>query len=142
MISTTDLHPMLVHFPIALVLFGFIAEFASLYFKKEIYLSTLGFYLLITGTVMALITLLSGVFFTAEMTGAADQVKESHETFAWITLCILLATSALRIFLKIRKAENPNIKWLALALFGLAAISVGITGYFGGTLVYNFMMPL
>ncbi|HEY3371558.1 MAG TPA: DUF2231 domain-containing protein [Prolixibacteraceae bacterium] len=142
MISTTDLHPMLVHFPIALVLFGFIAECASLYFKKEIYLSTLGFYLLTTGTLMALFTLLSGALFTAEMTGAAAPVKETHETFAWVTMGILLVASALRIFLKIRNTENVNLKWLAFALFGLAALSVSITGYFGGSLVYNYMMPL
>jgi len=142
MISITHLHPMLVHFPIALVIFGFLADCASLYFKKVSYLSTLGFYLLLVGTVTALFALLSGVLFTDEMTGAAEKVMETHELFAWITLCTLVAASALQIFIKTRNSENVQLKWLAFALFGLAAISVSITGYFGGTLVYNYMMPV
>ncbi len=49
MISLSHLHPMLVHFPIALIVLGFIADFASLIFKKEACLSKTGFYLLIAG---------------------------------------------------------------------------------------------
>lgn len=142
MISITHIHPMLVHFPIALVMLGFIAEWASFYFKKETYLSTLGFYLLIAGTATALFALLSGVIFTAEMSGKSDEVKQTHEMFAWITLSILVAASALRIYLKLKNSENTNWKWLAFALFGMAAISVSITGFLGGTLVYNYMMPI
>ncbi|HAH24862.1 MAG TPA: hypothetical protein DCL77_14105, partial [Prolixibacteraceae bacterium] len=94
MISITHIHPMLVHFPIALIMIGFIAECTSLYFKKETYWSLLGFYLLIVGTATALLALLSGVLFTAEMSGTANEVKETHEMFAWITLSILVAASS------------------------------------------------
>jgi hypothetical protein len=48
----------------------------------------------------------------------------------------------LRIILQVQQKENSNLKWLAFALYGLAAIFVSITGFFGGTLVYNYMMPL
>ena len=102
MISTDHFHPMLVHFPIALVAFGFLADCASLFFKKEACLSKLGFYLLILGTLTAATALFSGVLFTSEMTGAAGGIKETHEMFAWITLGILLVTSALRIFLQVK----------------------------------------
>lgn len=142
MISTTHLHPMLVHFPIALVVFGFIAEIAALYFKKEVCLSKAGFYLLIIGTLSALVAWLTGNFFTAEMSGAAGEIKETHELFALITLGALLVTSVLRIVLQAKKNENTGFKWVALALYGVAAISVSITGFFGGTLVYNYMMPI
>lgn len=142
MISVSHLHPMLVHFPIALVFFGFIADLASLYFKKEACLSKLGFYLLIVGTLSALAALLTGVFFTSEMTGSAGEIQETHELFAWITVGLLIATSILRIFLMIKDKERTNFKWVAFVLYGLAAISVSVTGFYGGTLVYNFMMPL
>jgi len=142
MISTDHFHPMLVHFPIALVAFGFLADCASLFFKKEACLSKLGFYLLILGTLTAATALFSGVLFTSEMTGAAGGIKETHEMFAWITLGILLVTSALRIFLQAKNEGNANIKWIAFVLYGLATVSVSITGFFGGTLVYNYMMPL
>ncbi len=50
MFPTTDLHPMLVHFPIALVLAGFLFEAMSLLFKKDNSFGTISFYLLIFGT--------------------------------------------------------------------------------------------
>jgi len=142
MISTSHLHPMLVHFPIALVVFGFIAQIAALYFKKEIYLSRMGFFLLIFGTLSAVVAWLTGTLFTAEMEGAAGIIKETHEMAAMITLVTLLLTSVLRIVLQTKKSENAILNWIAFILYGVAAISVSLTGYYGGTLVYNYMMPL
>jgi len=142
MISLSHLHPMLVHFPIALIVFGFIADTILILFRKEAGLSKFGFYLLIFGTLSALATLLSGALFTAEMTDAAGVVKDTHELFAWITVGSLVVLSAFRIFLKTQNKETTNLKWIAFALYGLAAISVSITGFYGGTLVYNYMMPL
>jgi|SRR5665647_95038 len=142
MISTTHFHPMLVHFPIALVVFGFIAEIAALYFKKEIYLSRMGFILLIFGTLSAITAWLTGTLFTSEMAGAAGEIKNTHELFAWITLGTLLVASFLRIVLQAKKNENNGIKSVAFVLYGLAAVSVSITGFYGGTLVYNYMMAL
>jgi len=142
MISLSHLHPMLVHFPIALIVFGFIADTVLILFRKEAGLSKFGFYLLIFGTLSALATLLSGALFTAEMTDAAGVVKDTHELFAWITVGSLVVLSAFRIFLKTQNKETTNLKWIAFALYGLAAISVSITGFYGGTLVYNYMMPL
>jgi uncharacterized membrane protein len=142
MFDTSHLHPMLVHFPIALVVFGFLADLASLFFKKEACLSRLGFYLLILGTLSALATWLTGIFFTSEMSGSAGKIKDMHELFAWITLGTLVAASAFRVLLQSGNRENTNLKWVAFALYALAAIFVSITGFYGGTLVYNYMMPL
>ncbi len=142
MFSASHLHPMLVHFPIALIVFGFLADISSFLFKKEVCLSKFGFYLLIFGTLASLFALLTGVLFTSEMSGAAGDAKETHELFAWITVGTLIALSAFRIFLKAKNKEETTLKWIAFALYGLAAISVSITGFYGGTLVYNYMMPL
>lgn len=142
MMSTTHFHPMLVHFPIALVVFGFMAELAGLYFKKEVCLSKIGFYLLIFGFLSAIAAWLTGTIFTSEMAGAAGEIRETHELFAWITLGTLLAAAAIRIFIQSKNEENTKLKWIAFVLYGLAAISVSITGFFGGTLVFNYMMSL
>jgi uncharacterized membrane protein len=142
MISTSHFHPMLVHFPIALVVFGFVAEIASLFFKKEACLSKAGFYLLVTGTLSAIFALFTGVLFTSEMSGSAGDIKETHELFAWITVAALIAASLFRIFLMAKKIERSDLKWVAFILYGLATISVSITGFFGGNLVYSYMMPL
>ena len=142
MFSTHHLHPLLVHFPIALVIVGFIAEIAFLFFKKEISLSKTGYYLLIAGTLAAIAAWITGNFFTSEMDGAAGKIKDLHELFAIITLGLLLATSVIRSTLLFLKNENPNLKILVFILYGLAALSVSITGYLGGSLVYNYMLGM
>ncbi|HBZ67982.1 MAG TPA: hypothetical protein DEO70_14200 [Bacteroidales bacterium] len=142
MISLSHLHPMLVHFPIALIAVGFVADFASLVFKKEACLSKTGFYLLIAGTLSAILALLTGLFFTSEMSGSAGEIQETHELFAWVTLGLLIVTALIRLFLTVKKREKSNLKWIAFVLYALASVSVSITGFYGGTLVYNYMMPL
>jgi len=142
MFSTSHLHPMLVHFPIALVIFGFIAELAFLFFKKEVSLSKMGVYLLTLGTLTALVAWLTGNFFTSEMDGAAGKMKDLHELFATITLILLIATTALRFMLLILKNINSSLKIISFIMYGLAAVSVSITGFLGGTLVYDYMLGL
>jgi len=142
MFSTSHLHPMLVHFPIALVAIGFLAEFAFLLFKKEVCLTKMGLYLLVIGTLAACATWLSGDLFTSEMSGAAGEIRETHELLATITVVLLIATLVLRSALLFKKSENTKLNTLAFVLYGLAALSVSATGFFGGTLVYNYMMPL
>jgi uncharacterized membrane protein len=142
MFDTSHIHPILVHFPIALVIIGFIADTAFLFFKKEVCLSKTGTYLLFAGTLAALVTWLSGSIFTSEMSGPAGQIRETHALLATITLGLLVITSVVRIIVLTRKAEAPGLRWLAFALYCLAALSVGTTGFFGGNLVYSYMMPL
>jgi uncharacterized membrane protein len=142
MITTSHFHPMLVHFPIALITFGFIAVVAAAFFRKKTSLPKVGFYLLIVGTLTAFTALLSGVFFTQDLSGSAGDIQEKHETFAWITLSLSLVTLVFWEYLKIKKLEDTGLKWVTFVLYGLATISVSITGYLGGTLVYNYMMPI
>jgi len=133
---------MLVHFPIALIAIGFLAEFAFLLFKKEICLTKMGYYLLVVGTLAACVTWLSGDLFTSDMEGAAGKVRETHELLATMTVVISLLTVALRTYMLVRKQESKSLKVLAFVLYALAALLVSATGFFGGTLVYNYLMPL
>ncbi|MEI6348250.1 MAG: DUF2231 domain-containing protein [Bacteroidota bacterium] len=142
MFSTSHLHPMLVHFPIALVAFGFFAYFLSVFFKKHTYLASTAFSLLIFGTLTALVALVSGFLFTSEMSGEAGIVRETHELAAIITTSLLVITSILSIYIKTQQKEKMSLKWAIFILYCLAALSVSLTGFFGGSLVYNFMMPL
>jgi len=76
------------------------------------------------------------------MTGAAGDIQETHELFAAITLWTMLANAIFRIYLKYSGKENTQLKWLAFAVYAISAVAVSITGFFGGTLVFNYMMPL
>ncbi|MDP4270794.1 MAG: hypothetical protein Q8909_11805 [Bacteroidota bacterium] len=142
MIPLSHLHPMLVHFPVALVTIGFLAQIASLIFKKEVCLSNTAFYLLVCGTLGALAAWLTGALFTGEMAGSAGEIREYHEHAATVTLLVLLIASALSISMKVKGNTSINMQRMVIVLYGLATIAVGITGFLGGTLVFNYMMPL
>lgn len=143
MFSLSHIHPMLVHFPIALTAVGFFFELIYLFYKKEVCLTRAGYYLLVLGTLATIVTWLSGGLFTPDMSGAAGALRETHAMFGTITMVLLLIASSIRIYLSVKKKEeNKKLKNIAFILYGLATISVFITGNLGGTLVYNYMMPL
>ena len=143
MFNLSHLHPLMVHFPVALIITGFFLEAVSLFFnKKEPCLSRSGFYLMLLGTLGAVAAYFSGEFSTNELTGAAGELKEQHEVFAKITMFVMIAASLIRIYLLWKKKENSGLKWLVFGLYFISAITVGIAGFLGGSLVYNFLIGI
>jgi len=132
-----------VHFPIALIMVGFIADVVFLFFKSEKCLSKTGFYLMILGTLAAIAAWTTGQLFTNEPgQGEILNVFEKHETGALITMILMITGVALRIFLVIRKNEESRLKWVVFILYLLAFCAVSFTGFMGGTMVYKYMMPI
>lgn len=141
MFTLQHIHPMLVHFPIAFILAGFFVEVISLFFQKEPLLSAAGFWLLIIGSLGSVTSYASGAFLTEELRGAAGSMQDTHELFAEITVVSALICTVFKIYLKTEGKEKSFLKWIALAIYAFTAITVSITGYYGGVLVYNFMLP-
>ncbi len=133
---------MFVHFPIGLIVVGFLADFMSLIFKKEQCLSKAGLYLMVLGTLGAIAAVLTGEFFTKELVGEAGNVQKTHELFAIITMYTMIVAVLVRFFLKYTNKEVSKLKWVVFALYGIGAISVSVTGFFGGTMVYKFLIGI
>ena len=143
MFDTTHFHPMIVHFPVALITAGFVFEVVSLFFKNEKCLSKTGFYLLVLGALAAIAAWSTGQLFTIEPTqGKIAEVFENHETGALITMLLMIIGAAFRIWLFVQKKEETQLKWVAFGLYFLGFAAVTYTGFMGGTMVYNFMMAL
>lgn len=143
MFDTSHIHPMIVHFPIALITAGFLSEVASLIFKREKCLSKTGFYLMILGALAAIAAWSTGQLFTNEPSqGEIVGIFEKHETGAFITMLLIILGALFRIFLVIKKKEETNLKWVAFGFYCLAFAAVTFTGFMGGIMVYNFMMAL
>lgn len=144
MFDTSHLHPMIVHFPVALIIIGFLADLGGLFFKKEPCLTKTGFYLMILGTLAALAAVLTGEFFTGadSLQGEVAQVEGNHEIFAKVTLALMILASLFRIYIVWKKKEGSSLKWVAFGMYFLAMITVSITGFLGGTMVYNFMIGI
>ena len=134
---------MIVHFPVALITVGFVAEVVSLFFKSEKCLSKTGFYLMILGTLGAIAAWSTGQLFTEEPTqGEILKVFQKHETGALITMILMIAGTIFRIWLVVKKKDETPLKWIAFSFYLLAFVAVTFTGFMGGNMVYNFMIGL
>jgi len=143
MFNTDHLHPIIVHFPIALITVGFFAEVAALFFKKEKCLLRTGFYLMVLGSLAAIAGWASGQLFTEHPTdGEILKVFQNHETGAFITMILIVAGTLFRIWLVVKKKDETQLKWIVFGVYLLAFAAVTFTGYMGGTMVYNFMIGL
>lgn len=141
MFSTDHLHPLIVHFPIAIITTGFLFEVVSLFFRREKCLSKTGFYLMVLGSIAAIAGWSSGHLFTDEPTqGEILKVFLKHETGALVTMILIISGTIFRIWLMVKKKEDSPLKWIAFMFYLLAFIAVTFTGYMGGTMVYNFMI--
>jgi uncharacterized membrane protein len=143
MFNTAHFHPMIVHFPVAIIIVGFIAEVVSLFFKSEKCLSKTGFYLMIIGTLAAIAAWSTGHLFAGEPTeGEIVKIFSTHETAALITMIIMIIGTLFRIWLVVKKKEETILKWVAFGFYLLAFVAVSYTGYMGGVMVYDYMMGL
>jgi uncharacterized membrane protein len=132
---------MIVHFPVALIIVGFIAEVVSLFFKSEKCLSKTGFYLMILGTLAAIAAWLTGQLFTDHpYESGIKRIFEKHKTAALMTMIVMITCSLFRIWLVVKKKEETRLKWIAFGFYLLGFVAVSFTGFIGGTMVYNFML--
>lgn len=143
MFDTSHLHPMIVHFPIALIIVGFLADVVFLFFRNEKCLSKTGFYLMVLGALAAVAAWSTGQLFTNEPSqGELLKIFERHETGALITMILMIIGASLRIYLVVKKKDETNLKWIVFILYMSAFITVAFTGLMGGTMVYSYMLPL
>ena len=137
MISATHLHAMVIHFPIALLLIGFLSEVTGFVLKKTFFNKT-AFYLLILGTFGTIASYLSGSSAGEGMEGGTlGKAMELHENAAVITLWIAIITSILYIVANWLKFSNKWIKVACVVLFASVIGGVSRTAYLGGQLVYQ-----
>ena len=144
MIPITEIHPMLVHFPIVLWISAETIAVAVLLRGGDLSARqqwpTVALYSLLAGTAFALIAALFGdiALDHAVATGFAPGPMVIHETIAVITLSIFALHAALRLLAIWRRYPLAGIRgWLA-ELPGLVGIGgLLTTAYLGGKLVYH-----
>ncbi|MCX6267641.1 MAG: DUF2231 domain-containing protein [Bacteroidetes bacterium] len=142
MFNSSHFHPMLVHFPIAIIAVGFLFDLLSHFLKKEVWLPKAGYWLEIIGMAGAIFAFGSGYFFTSPMEGEAGIMREKHELYATFTLISIIIATLFRIVIVYINKDNTNLKYLSLGLLFISFVFVSITGYLGGTLVLEYMIGL
>lgn len=134
------LHPMTVHFPIALILTS--AFLAVLYIVRK--------YSPIVNSTIRLLTVLCAVSawaavitggFTPDYTGEINTVEGIHHIFAIITSVIITASAFFYLLSGMRITKGYYLLgWFGFSFLMLSVVTVSITGYFGGYIVYNLLI--
>ena len=137
MITAPHLHAMVIHFPIALILAGFLSEIIGIISKKVFFRNT-AFYLLLLGALGAIVAYVSGSYAGDGVTdGILQEPMELHEQAATVTLWLAIITSLFRAAMYYFKYQKAWAKWASFLLFTALVGYVARTGYLGGQLVFK-----
>lgn len=135
--TATHLHAMIIHFPIALLIVGFLSEIIGLFTGKDFF-KTAAFYLLILGALGTIAAYVTGGY-------AGEGIEEGpllepmnlHKQAAlftiWFSIITVLFMSTVFYF----KLHKPLVKGIGFLLYMLLVIAVARTGYLGGQLVFS-----
>lgn len=142
MFDTAHIHPMLVHFPIALALLGVLLEGIGLAFNRKCP-SRCGETILYFATISALLAATAGSYFTPDFkVEELANAKNIHSTLAGITVTMLCLASACYLGRLFWQSRASLLRSIGFVFYLLGAIAVGITGYLGGVLVYNDLLKM
>lgn len=131
------IHPMVVHFPIALLLTSSLFDGLALRWRAEQFRET-SLSLLVVGVLTAGVAVVTGHFAeeAVEHSGIPKQAIEIHEELGFAVFWVFLALLGLRLAMYWGwMREHPKLV-LASSLGG--AVLMLIASYFGGDLVYRF----
>jgi uncharacterized membrane protein len=130
-----NIHPMLVHFPIALIVTAVVCDLLGLVSKKRIFADS-GTIATAGALIGAATAVLSGLIAeeTVWHTPAAGEILETHETMGFVFLGLIVFLALLR--LAFRNKLSGRLAWLTLVIGVFGSIIVIFTAYLGGEMVY------
>lgn len=131
-----NIHPLFVHFPIALLLTGFLLDGLGFLLKKS-GLSIAGWWCFGLGVLSAIAAVITGLQAeeTVTLSQEASEVLEMHEHFQLYSTAVLVGLLIWRC-LKWRLIPPLASAYFVVALLAVGAISYG--SHYGGELVYEY----
>jgi uncharacterized membrane protein len=127
------LHPMIVHFPIALIFASVALDWFG-YCLRHPNLTRAGFYTLVLGAMGAGVAALTGPDHVSGDATVATLLA-NHQSFALLTVAIAVSLVAVRFL----SAEGIQGRWALVYLACTLALltTLSLTGYFGGEMTYH-----
>jgi uncharacterized membrane protein len=131
------LHPVVVHFPIALLSTAVLFELLGFLLRRDDF-RRFGFWLLILGLTGGIVAAGFGLWGegAALKMGVPEKAIDRHESFAVTTLITFGLLLIYRWRIRDRWTPGHNRIYLSGALAGL--LLLGTTGFFGSELVYRY----
>ena len=130
-------HPLVVHFPIALLLTALLLDALALAMKRPA-LHRVALWNLSVGTLGAAIAVLTGLQAedVAKHSFEIWRILELHERLGITTLILGVMTASWRLWKRDRL--TPRARALTMAAMTVMASTVGFGAYLGGRMVYEF----
>ena len=127
------LQPVLVHFPIALIVAAFGCELVSMAMHlREWHVAAVAN--LRIGAVFAVASAIAGwIFAWSPMV----DMSPSLEWHRWVGACATLAAVGAVLSAHLSADSSSHSTWLYRVALGTAAVLVGVTGHLGGVLVWG-----
>ena len=131
------IHPMVVHFPIALLIASVVFDFLATRWRHKSFQDA-GLYTLIAGLFGAVVAVGTGAMAeeAVEDMGIPESVLEMHEVLGYATLLFFLGLLALRLLMRWKLLKEMPALYLTMGLVGIVILVMA--GYVGGGLVYDF----
>lgn len=130
------IHPMLIPFPIALLVFSVVADFIYLWRGNPVWENYVAFYTLLGGIIGGAAAAVPGLIDWATLTDRdAVRVANWHARVNIITLVIFIASFYLRT--SSGAAWIPSISMLPIILSIVGVVGLSIAGWLGGELVFK-----
>ncbi len=133
------IHPMIVHFPIALLLTATLISFLAVLFKnKREELKIVLYWIMILGSLSVLAALASGLYEDARGVVHDDAIHEIMEVHKLLGFIITAAFVSVTLWFVFRKRKIQYRELLLITLFLIATSSVLVySAYLGGKMVYE-----
>jgi len=139
-----ELHPRIVHFPVALFILYFFLEAFGILLKKD-YLTKSAYIVLIAGIITAITAVLTGnqaheaaKIILKGKNNLLSRAIEQHEQNATITLWYFFAVLIFRTYLILKKKFENYWKYIFIPLGLAGCYLIYITGIHGGELVFKY----
>lgn len=129
------LHPILIHFPVGLFVLSLLLDLTNLIFGVSNALVLAAFYTMSLGIIMALLASIAGLadWYDIRADHPAKKIATQH---MWLNLGMMLVY-ALNINLRYPSLNDIQTPILPFVLSLLGAGIIGVSGYLGGTMVFD-----
>ena len=133
----SNIHPLVVHFPIALIIVVFVLDLLGAAGKRQSLISAANI-LSIFAALGAVAAVITGLIAEDSVwhTEAAHELIETHETIGFAVLGAAVFSLVFRPALRKKKSKNSFV-WIAVFISMIATALVAFEGYLGGEIVYR-----
>jgi uncharacterized membrane protein len=133
----SQVHPLIVHFPIALIISAFMFTLIGLFYRRGLFKEVV-FWNLVFGLLASALAIYTGLQEEKNLAnpdGQMAEIMEAHKRNAYIICSFLLG---LAVWMGMRKKDMKLLEYIAwAAFFMIGSVGIGYQGYSGTQMVHR-----